>query len=186
MNYAEILADDLKYELIAGVTYMMAPPNYRHNMIAGNIYRIISTYLRGKRCKAVYETMVYFDENNKFIPDLAVVCDRKKIKANGIHGAPDLVIEIISPSTQKRDMGVKQDSYEKFGVKEYWLVNPRDKSITVYLLRDGKYKLDNVYIDWEPEDWNMLDDKEQQEQKFTLKISLYDDLEIHVKEIFEE
>ena len=99
-----------QYEIISGVAYMMAPPYYRHNRIGTNLCRIIGNYLLGKRCKLSYETMVYLDENNKFIPDLVVVCDKNKIKADGIHGAPDLVIEILSPSTKKRDIGIKKSS----------------------------------------------------------------------------
>jgi len=186
MAYALTVGDGYKYELIDGTTYQMAPPKYLHNAVGGNLYRIIANFLHGKRCKVVYETMVYFDEKNKFIPDLVIVCDRSKIKADGIHGAPDLVIEILSPSTQNRDVGIKKDTYEKFGVKEYWLVRPLEKTIETYILQDGKFIFNGVYADIEQYEWDMLNDEERAEQKLTLKISLYPDFEFPVKEVFED
>ena len=187
MNYAAVMpADELKYELIDGTTYMMAPPRMIHINIGGNLFHIIRSYLSGKRCKVFAEAPVIFDDANYFIPDLLVVCDRNKIRPNGIYGAPDLIIEILSPSTQKRDWGIKKDTYEKYGVKEYWLVSPKEKSVTVYILQNGRYELDNVYFDIDQEEWEYMDDKERAAQKFTLKISLYDDFEINVKDIFEE
>ena len=178
--------DERKYELIDGVTYMMASPTYRHNMIGGNLHYIIRSYLNGKRCKVVYETKVYLDENNRFIPDLSVVCDRNKIKPNGIYGAPDLVIEILSPSTRKNDLSIKKDIYEKYGVKEYWLIDPAGETVDVYIWQDGKFILDNSYHNYTDEEWDNLDDKERANTKLSLKISLYDDLEINVKDIFAE
>ena len=178
--------DERKYELIDGIAYMMASPTYRHNMIGGNLHYIIRSYLKEKRCKVVYETKVYLDESNRFIPDLSVVCDRKKIKPNGIYGAPDLIIEILSPSTRKNDLSVKKDIYEKYGVKEYWLVDPAGETVDVYILQNGKYMLDNSYHNYTPEEWENLDDKERADTKLSLKVSLYDDFEINVKDIFEE
>ena len=96
-----------------------------------------------------------------------------------------LIVEILSPRTSKNDLGIKKDTYEKYGVKEYWIVNPQDKSITVYHLKDGRYKLDNVYTimpDYELED---MSEKEKAEHSLALKVSLYDDLEINVAEVFE-
>ena len=187
MNYAAVMtADELKYELIDGVTYMMAPPRMNHITIGGNLYRMISSYLYGKKCKIFYEAPVIFDGDNNYIPDLLVVCDRKKIHPDAIYGAPDLIVEILSPSTQKRDWGIKKDTYEKFGVKEYWLISPKEKSVTVFLLKKGHFELDHVYFDLDPDEWATMDDKDQAAQKFTLKISLYGDFEINVKDIFEE
>ena len=187
MNYAATsIADDLKYELVDGTEFMMSPPKINHQRIGGNLLGIIGGYLHGKRHKVFYSASVIFDAKNHFIPDILVICDKNKIKPDAIYGAPDFVVEILSPSTKKRDLGVKKDTYEKYGVKEYWIINPQDRSITAYLLQDGKFVLDNVYFDLTEEDWNLLDDKEQAEQKLTLKISLYDDLEISVKDVFEE
>lgn len=175
-----------RYELINGEERMMTQPATNHSRIAYNLSRIIGSYLRGKHCKPFGEVDVYFDADNHLIPDMIIVCDKKKIKYNGIYGAPDLVIEILSPSTAKFDKYEKKAIYEKFGVREYWLVNPKDKSVDVFHLINGKFELDDVYHDYNQVEWDMLDEKEKATQKLKLKVSLYDDLEIDVAEIFED
>ena len=185
LSYNERL-ENPRYELINGEEFMQAQPAISHLQIAMNLSRIISSYLRGKRCKVYTKPDVYFDETNHYIPDLVIVCDQGKIKATRIEGSPDLVIEVLSPSTGKRDMGVKKDVYEKFGVREYWVVSPKEKSIYVYLLKDGKFTLDDCYTVLEDYEEEILNDKERAEHRLTLKVSLYDDLEIDVKEIFED
>ena len=185
MAYDERLENPV-YELINGVEVMLARPSTNHDIIQQNLSRIIGNYLRGKRCRLFGEVDVYLDEQNHYIPDLMIVCDRNKIKGNGIHGAPDLIVEILSPRTSKDDFGTKKDIYEKHGVKEYWIISPKEKSIMVYLLEEGKFELDNVYNileDWEEE---ALNEQEKAEHKLKLKVSLYDDLEIDVEEVFED
>ena len=76
---------------------------------------------------------MFLSENDHFVPDMMVVCDREKIHHDGIHGAPDLAVEVLSPSTMKNDRTHKKDVYAKYGVREYWLVNPTDRSIEVYI-----------------------------------------------------
>ena len=178
--------DDPRHELVNGEERMMTQPATNHSRIAYNLSRIIGSYLRGKRCKPFGEVDVYFDEGNHLIPDMIVVCDKKKIKYNGIYGAPDLVIEILSPSTAKTDRYEKKAVYEKFGVREYWLVNPKDKSVEVLHLIDGKFQLDDIYHAYDEVEWDMLTPMEKAAQKLKLKVSLYDDLEIDVAEIFED
>ena len=175
-----------RYELIRGEEKLLAQPATPHASVAKNIAFLLQSYLRGKRCKLFGEVDVFFDENNHFIPDLLVVCDPQKIKYNGIHGAPELIVEILSPGTAKNDRTSKKDVYEAFGVREYWLVNPKDKSVEVYHLLNGKFILDDIYHDYSEEDWDLLTEKEKAAQKFKVKVSLYDDLEIDVKEIFED
>ena len=175
-----------RYELVNGQEVMLAQPSINHITISVNLLHIIKGYLKGKRCRVFAEADVYFDENNHYIPDLVVVCDRNKIKNNYIDGAPDLAVEILSPSTGTRDLGIKKNVYEKFGVKEYWIIDPKSKSIIVYHLKEGKLEFDNRYAvleNWEEE---ALNEKEKAEHKLALKVSLYDDLEIEVKEIFED
>ena len=174
------------YELIDGEEIMQAQPSTNHARIAHNLHCIVGIYLKGKRCEIFGETMVYLDEKNHYIPDLIIVCDKEKIKTTRIEGSPDLVVEILSPSTSKRDMGIKKDVYEKFGVREYWVINPKEKSIYAYLLKDGKFMLDDCYTVLEEEEEEALNDKEKAEHKLTLKVSLYDDFEINVKEVFED
>ena len=179
------LQDKSKTELVQGREIAMSPASIRHIAIQRNLAGIIWQFLRGKRCQLFMEAEVVFDDANKFIPDLMVVCDPDKIKKNNIEGAPDFIVEILSPSTRRRDITVKKDTYEKYGVKEYWLISPKEESIEVYLLQDGKYVLDNVYHNFDEEDWAALSEAEKAEQQLSLKISLYSDLEIQVKDIFE-
>ena len=184
MAYNERL-ENPRYELVDGREMLLARPALNHDIVQSNLSGIIWQYLKGKRCKLFGEVDVYFDKDNHYIPDLLIVCDLDKIKPAHIEGAQDLIVEILSPRTSKNDLGIKKDTYEKYGVKEYWIVNPQDKSITVYHLKDGRYKLDNVYTimpDYELED---MSEKEKAEHSLALKVSLYDDLEINVAEVFE-
>lgn len=175
-----------RYELIHGKERLLAQPATTHASVAQNISFLLQGYLRGKRCKLFEEVDVFFDDDNHFIPDLLIVCDRSKIKYNGIYGAPDLIVEILSPGTAKFDRSLKKDVYEKAGVREYWLVNPKDRSVEVYHLVEGRFVLDNLYHDYSEDDWNLLSEKEKAEQQFKVRVSLYDDLEIDVKEIFDD
>lgn len=147
------MVDDLIYqdepwnELINGNLVKMSPrPSTDHNIVVGNIFRIFGNYLDGSRCTPFAAgSDLFLTEQNRFIPDGMIVCDMDKIKPDGIHGAPDLVVEVLSPSTVKNDRGHKKDVYEASGVKEYWIVDTASRSIEVHLLKDGKFDLDNVY-----------------------------------------
>ena len=175
-----------KYELVNGEEITLSAASIPHLRIQRKLSRIIDNYLKGKRCELFCEAKVVFDDKNCLQPDLLVVCDKDKIKLTQIEGAPDFVAEILSPATQFRDFGIKKDIYEAFGVQEYWIIDPMAKSILVYLLKDGKYNLDSTYHSYSEEEWEGLTEKEKLQQKLTLKLSLYDDLEIEVKELFEE
>ena len=179
------IQEDWKTELVQGREIAMSPASIRHIAIQRNLGGIIWQFLRGKKCQVMMEAEVVFDEDNKFIPDLIVVCDPDKIKKNHIEGAPDFVVEVLSPSTRRRDITTKKEIYEKYGVKEYWIISPKDEAIEVYILRDGRYELDGVYHNFDEEDWAALSEAEKAEQQLSLKISLYSDLEIQVKEVFE-
>lgn len=179
------LVDYDKSELIDGVVYDMSPANIRHIRIQGHIQRIIGNFLQGKRCMVFSEAEVRFDEANKFIPDICIVCDPGKIKTSYIEGAPDFVAEILSPSTKKRDLTVKMRVYEKYGVREYWIVDPKAESIDVYLLKDGKLELEETYHNITYQEWEEMDEEERARQRLSLKLSLYDELEIQIKEVFE-
>ncbi len=175
-----------KYELINGKEVLLSAASISHLDIQGNLYTILKNYLRGKRCKVLFEAKVVFDNKTWFQPDLLVVCDRNKLKRNQVEGAPNFIAEILSFTTQFRDFGIKKDIYEKYGVQEYWIIDPVARNIMVYLLQDGKYQLDGIYHKYTEEEWETLSDREKEEQKLTLKLSLYDDMEIHVKDVFEE
>ena len=174
-----------KYEFINGAEVMLAAASLPHLRIQRNLSIMIGNYLKGKRCEIFSEAKVVFDNNNWFQPDVLIVCDRNKMKLNHIDGAPEFIAEILSPTTQFRDFGIKKDIYEKYGVQEYWIIDPAAKTIMVYLLKDRKYVLDGVYHDYTEEEWDGLSEKEKSQQKLKLKISLYDDFEMDVREIFD-
>ncbi len=119
------------------------------------------------------------------MPDFMVVCDPKKIQPKGIFGAPDLVAEVLSPSTAHRDRSYKKDVYEQAGVKEYWIVSTAEKSVEQYLLQDGRFVLANTYTQY-PD--YLLEDMTEEELAALVtefKCSLYDDLLIKLADIFE-
>ena len=173
------------YEIINGETYMMARPNMKHVTIQGNIFNAFKNHLKGKRCQPFDDGDVFLSENNNFVPDVMIVCDPEIVEDDGIHGAPDLVVEILSPSTARRDKNEKFFAYEKYGVKEYWIVSPEAKSVDVYLLKDGKFVLDDVYSIYPDYEMKRLSDEEKAEVKYSIKVSLDDDLEVPLVDIFE-
>ena len=185
------MSDNLAYqeerreELIGGKVVMMAPASAEHVYTAGSIYNIFKNYLKGKNCIPFSDgLLVHLTDDNKFVPDMMVVCDRSKIKTDGVHGAPDLVVEVLSPSTAKDDRTRKKEVYEACGVPEYWLVSPTDKSIEVYLLESGKYILHDVYT--VRPDWVLaqMTDEERSAVVTEFKCHLYDDLIIRLDDIF--
>jgi Uma2 family endonuclease len=148
-TYAEYVTwdEDQRWELIDGVPYNMTPaPRTQHQSILGNLAAALNAYLKGKQCRYfVAPTDVVFDDFNVVQPDLLVVCDRSKITENNIKGAPDLVVEILSPSTSRKDRREKKALYERFGVREYILVDPANEVIERYALTDGKYGSEEVF-----------------------------------------
>ena len=147
-TYADYLEWDTneRYELINGEAVMMAGPTFTHQEILGEIYTQLKIFLRDKPCKAVvapFDVRLFAKEDDKpanidtvVQPDIFVVCDLKKIDEHGIKGAPDLAIEILSPSTHRHDCLVKLNLYMQAGVREYWIVDPEEKTVQVFLLDD--------------------------------------------------
>lgn len=124
-------------ELIDGVIYDMATPTYRHQMAAMDLYYQIRKYIEADhgQCIAFVNAFGVFADNDKhtyLIPDVSVVCDRDKIKEDGIHGAPDFVIEILSPSTASKDKNHKFYKYSQCGVREYWMLDLEKKLVVAY------------------------------------------------------
>ncbi len=165
---------------------MSLRPATSHQIIAGNIHHIFSRYLKGKRYKAFMEPDVFLDEQNNFVPDVLIACDRDKIKQNGIYGAPDLVVEILSPSTAAKDKGIKKAVYEKTGVKEYWIVDPESKSIDVYHLQNGRLEFFDTFLVYPEWEWERMTDADRAVARLSVKVSLYDDLTVDVREVFED
>lgn len=179
--------DPLQRELIGGKIVMMSPASVNHNFISGNIYRIFGNHLSGKRCTPFSDgTALYLTEDNVFVPDMMVVCDRSKIHENGVHGAPDLVVEVLSPSTGKYDRGRKKDVYEQCGVREYWIVSPGDRSVEQYLLREGRLALEAVYAVHPPFMLEGMTEEERAGVITEFRCSLFDDLLISLDEIFRD
>ncbi len=174
--------EDEKVEIIDGVEYAMAPPRLSHKIVTGNIYGIIRDFLRKKRCKVFMEAGLVLGDD-ELIPDLMVVCDPSKIKEMYIEGAPDFVAEVLSRSTEMRDRVDKFKIYEKAGVKEYWIVDIWGRSVDVYKLQDGKFILTKVHRQRTEKE---LSKEDQNALNLTLKLSLYDDLEFDISEVFED
>jgi Uma2 family endonuclease len=149
-TYADYKAWELdegeRFELIGGTAYAMAAPTDFHQAISGEIFRQIANYLHGKPCKvrpAPYDVRLFYaeDESDDTVvqPDISVICDEKKRGPEGCRGAPDLVVEILSPSNFAEEYVRKFNLYIKAGVREYWIVAPKSKTAQVFVLQDGAY-----------------------------------------------
>jgi Uma2 family endonuclease len=151
--------EDERWELINGVAYnMCASPMRAHQGIAGDLFAQIHAFLKGKPCKVYIAPMDVFlpedpstpmaDVDTVVEPDIIVVCDPAKLIDEGIWGPPDWVIEILSPSTSKKDMREKFDLYGKRCVRHYWIVDPGNKGIQVYEAgEDGRYGDARIIVD---------------------------------------
>lgn len=185
MNENLAYQEEVWEELIDGKLVAMSPrPSVNHARAAINIFSIFSSYLKDKICEPFpYGVSLYLTDKDRFIPDFMVVCDPDKVKSNGVYGAPDLVAEVLSPSTARNDKTHKKDIYAQCGVREYWLVSPEAKSIDQYLLQDDQFVLHEVYTLYP--DW-MLEQMSDEERsvKAQFKCSLYDDLEISLEDVF--
>ena len=186
LAYKDGWMDPPREELLGGKVVAMSPrPVFNHNRVAFRIAHLFETYLRGKPCTAIADgTDLYLTEGDRFIPDMMVVCDREKIQKDGVHGAPDLVVEVLSPSTAKNDRIHKKTVYEACGVREYWLVDPENRTIEQYLLRDGALELNTVYVSYTERDLERMKEEERAEVITHFKCSLYDDFDIALEDIF--
>lgn len=177
------------YEIIGGEKFMSPAANLTHSDIIGRLYLFIGNYLIEKKCGYVYpdDVDVHFSDGSLYKPDLCVVLkSNEKILAGrkAIYGAPDMVVEVLSHSTRKKDLTIKKDTYETQGVREYWIIDPWAKSVTVYLLRDGKYFLDEIYKLFDEQELNLLDDDEKAELKSEVPVSILDGLAIPLEFVF--
>ena len=147
-TYADYKAWELKsgerFELIDGIAYAMAAPNMTHQQIVAMLTTVFFTFLRGKICKvfpAPFDVRLFYKENEGddtvVQPDITVICDEKKRGYEGCRGAPDLVIEILSPANTAIEMQRKLKLYQDAGVREYWIVDPENMGLTVYRFELG-------------------------------------------------
>ena len=174
------------YEIINGQIYMMARPTTDHMTVETNIITTFKNYLKGKKCRTFNETDVFLNDDNNIVPDVMIVCNPEIIKERGIYGVPDLIVEILSPSTATRDKLNKRELYERFGVKEYWIVDPSNKSVEVYLLKDGTLKLNGFYMVYPDYAWETLTEEQKAAAVLEVKVSLYDDFYVKLEDIFED
>jgi len=121
------------YEKLNGKLILMPRPHADHIELQWVIESELRQYMKDKMCRVFNEIDVFISGDN-VIPDVCVLCDLDKLKNGRIYGAPDLIVEVTSPSTKHRDIGYKKSLYEKTGVKEYWIINPMDKSVEIYTL----------------------------------------------------
>lgn len=134
--------DEERWEIIDGVAYNMSPaPSTRHQTVAGKFYSRLEQKLSGKRCRPfIAPTDVKFSDSDVVQPDVLVVCDPAKITPSHIEGAPDLVMEVLSPSTSLKDMREKKALYQRGGVREYLVVDPLENYVQRFVLGDdGRY-----------------------------------------------
>lgn len=148
--------EDERVEIVDGEAVMMAPPSRAHQEICFEIGRQLGNYLEGKRCKvypAPFGVRLFEkdgdtpdDVDTMVEPDISVVCDMDKLDDHGCKGAPDMVVEVLSPSTQRHDQLVKLGLYQRAGVREYWIADPENKTVRV-MLQDtsGVLQLHEVY-----------------------------------------
>jgi len=173
-----------KDEKIDGVIYDMSPaPGYRHGIINGNIYTIIRRGLRDSICLVTIENLDFRyhpEVNDDYVcPDIMLICDRKHLKGGTYSGVPKFIAETLSHSTAKRDKTEKKDIYENAGVEEYWIVSPQGKSVDIYYLEEGKYRLMFSYM--------LEDDKEDEDYNAKTQICLraFPHIKMTLAEIFE-
>ncbi len=170
---------DERLELIKGKIFKMSPaPSLVHQRISTQLQGALFNYLKGSSCdlfSAPFEVRLYNDKKSKVAfreiytvvqPDLCVICDQNRLDEKGCLGAPDLIIEILSPGNSKKEMNEKFDLYEESGVREYWLVEPSENAVYIYVLNE-----EGKYIGLKP-------------VTNILKSSIFPDLEINLEEIF--
>jgi Uma2 family endonuclease len=155
-DYLNFTFDEM-VEIIKGKIYRMSPaPTSLHQMVSRNLCGVLYNYLKGKKCQmynAPFDVILpvkgkdFMQSDRVVQPDIVVICDTEKIKERGCFGAPDFIIEILSPHTTKKDIQTKYELYEESGVKEYWIVEPINQTVEVFVLEMDKYKRIATYVE---------------------------------------
>ena len=138
------IPDDIRVELIDGVIYDMAVPTFDHQKIAGEIHRQIANYIldNNGQCEAgmsPIDVQLDCDDKTMVQPDVLILCNQEKIQKGRVFGAPDFVLEVISPSTKRKDYFKKLEKYENAGVREYWILDPYKKQLLVFFFEGDIY-----------------------------------------------
>lgn len=169
IDFIYSLPEGQRAELIDGVIYDMAPPNTMHQRLVMNLSSEIRSYIKKNNgsCEvfpAPFAVFLNADDRNYVEPDISVICDKDKLNEKGCNGAPDWIIEVISPSTKRKDYGIKLFKYRTAGVREYWIVNPLTNTVNVYDL-----------------------EKDEQSDQYSfdedIRVCIYDDLTINISEL---
>ncbi len=177
------------YEIIGGKKFMAPSAAPTHGRVIMRLGTIIENYLYENNLGYVFadDVDIYFSDGTLFKPDLSVVLKKNSAIIDwrkGIFGAPDMVVEVLSYSTRKKDLTIKKDTYEAHGVREYWIIDPWAKIIDVYLLRDGKYFLDEEYIFPDEKDLEMMTEEERAAIKHEVPVSILDGLKVPLEFVF--
>jgi Uma2 family endonuclease len=178
-SYADYLAwdENERWEILDGKPYMRAAPSRVHQEISMELATQFHTYLKGKTCRvfaAPFCVRLDVEKNDDDIknvvePDITIVCNYSKLDERGCKGCPDMIIEILSPDSGKNDKLIKFNKYEKAGVREYWVVEPDLKLVSVFLMQsNGKYGRPEIYS-----------------EEDDIKVSIFPDLVIDLKPVFE-
>ena len=177
-SYVDYLTwgENERWEILDGIAYMQATPSRIHQEISGELFTQFHNYLSGKTCKVYHAPFCVRLDNEKNDADIknvveldiTIVCDSSKLDEKGCKGSPDMIIEIMSPSSGKKDRVEKYNKYEKAGVKEYWVVEPDEKLVSVFILqKNGRFGRTEMYTD---------EDK--------IKASIFSELEIDFSTVF--
>ena len=177
------------YEIIGGKKIMAPSAAPTHGRVIMRLGTIIENYLYENNLGYVFadDVDVYFSDGTLFKPDLSIVLKKNSAIIDwrrGIYGAPDMVVEILSYSTRKKDLTIKKDIYEANGVREYWIIDTWAKIIDVYLLRDGKYFLDDEYMLPDEKDLELMTDEEKSVIKHEVPVSIIEGLKIPLEFVF--
>ncbi len=179
-TYADYLSwsEEEKAEILDGTPYMQAAPSWQHQAVSVELTSQFNQYLKGKTCRvfaAPFDLCIaQSDEADEAIfnvivqPDLVVICDQTKLRKTGYFGVPELIIEITSPSTVRNDKLLKFNKYEQVGVKEYWIVEPENKLVSVFTLQENqRYGRPEIYT-----------------ENDRIKVSIFSELEIDLLPVF--
>ena len=149
------LPEGQRAELIDGQLYSMAPPSFRHQKLVSEFTQAFGSFVKSRNglCEVVpapFAVNLNADDKTYVEPDISVICDRKKLTDKGCDGAPDLVIEIVSPSSRRVDYSTKNTLYTDAGVREYWIVDPEKERTTVYRYEDDAAPIIYPFTDGVP------------------------------------